>query len=324
MYKPDIKVLDCTIRDGGLMNNWDFSVEQVRKIYHALWAAGVDYMEIGYRHDKAMFPPEKSGVWRYSDDDTIRSVIDHVPEVPNRERPKISVMADIGKSVESDFTVPASESGIDLVRFATYAKDADKAKHFAEHCHALGFETSINLMAISHCTEFELHEALEAMVEAPVSTIVIIDSFGSLYSEQIHYLIQKYQKYIGDKKIDIGVHMHNNMQLAFANTIEGIIRGALRVDGTLYGMGRGAGNCTTELLLSFLKNPKYDVRPLLDVVSEIMLPLREKVEWGYLIPYLVTGALDEHPRGAIAWLKKPERDDFRQFFNLMIEGEPIT
>ena len=103
------------------------------------------------------------------------------------------------------------------------------------------------------------------MVEAPVSTIVIVDSFGALYSEQIAYLVQKYQKYIGDRKIDIGVHMHNNMQLAFANTIEGIIRGALRVDGTLYGMGRGAGNCTTELLLSFLKNPKYDVRPLLDV-----------------------------------------------------------
>jgi 4-hydroxy 2-oxovalerate aldolase len=118
--------------------------------------------------------------------------------------------------------------------------------------------------------------------------------------------------------------MHNNMQLAFANTIEGIIRGALRVDGTLYGMGRGAGNCTTELLLSFLKNPKYDVRPLLDAVSEIMLPMREKVEWGYLIPYLVTGALDEHPRGAIAWLKKPERDDFRQFYNRMLEGEPIS
>lgn len=324
MYRPEIKVLDCTIRDGGLMNNWDFTEEQVKKVYHALWAAGVDYMEIGYRHDKNMFPPDKSGAWRYSDDDVVRRVIEGVPEVEGKDRPKISIMADIGKSLESDVSVPASESPVDMVRFATYAKDADKAAHFAKHAHDLGYETCINLMAISHCGEFELHEALEAMVESPADAIVIVDSFGSLYSEQIAYLVQKYQKYIGDRKIDVGVHMHNNMQLAFSNTIEGIIRGVQRVDGTLYGMGRAAGNCCTELLLSFLKNPKYNVRPLLEVIGEVFVPMREKVEWGYLIPHLVTGSLDEHPRSALAWLKKPERNDFAQFYTLMKEDVPIT
>jgi 4-hydroxy 2-oxovalerate aldolase len=118
--------------------------------------------------------------------------------------------------------------------------------------------------------------------------------------------------------------MHNNQQLAFANTIEGIIRGANRLDGTLYGMGRAAGNCPTELLLSFLKNPKFDVRPLLEVISEIFIPMREKIEWGYLIPHMITGVLDEHPRAALAWLKKPERNEFGKFYELLLEGVPIA
>jgi 4-hydroxy 2-oxovalerate aldolase len=324
MYRPEIKVLDCTIRDGGLMNNWDFSMDQVKRIYQALWEAGVDHMEIGYRHDKEMFPPEKSGPWRHCDVELVHEVVTSAEEVEDKERPRIAVMADIGKSVESDFTLPAAESAVDMVRIATYAKDADKAVHFAKHCKDLGYEISINLMSISHCTEFELHEALQAMVESPADVICVVDSFGALYSEEVAYLVQKYQKYVADRPIEIGVHMHNNMQLAFSNTIEGVIRGANRLDGTLYGMGRGAGNCCTELLLSFLKNPKFDVRPVLSVISDIMLPMREKIEWGYLIPYMVTGSLDEHPRSAIAWLGKPERNDFTTFYDKMREGVPIS
>ncbi len=323
MYRPEIKVLDCTVRDGGLTNNWEFSMDEVKTIYAALWAAGVDYMEIGYRHDREMFPPDKSGPWRYCEEALVREVIEGAEECADKERPKIAVMADIGKSVESDFPLPASESALDMVRVATYAKDADKAVAFVKHCHDLGYETSINLMAISHCGEFELAEALEAMANSPADVIVIVDSFGALYCEQIAYLCQKYQKCIGDRKMEVGVHMHNNMQLAFANTVEGIIRGSNRVDGTLYGMGRGAGNCCTELLLSFLKNPRYDVRPVLDAISQVMLPMREKFEWGYLVPYMITGALDEHPRGAIAWLKRPERDDFREFHKRMVAGVAI-
>ncbi|NUP90773.1 MAG: nucleoid-structuring protein H-NS [Candidatus Sumerlaeia bacterium] len=323
MYRPEIKVLDCTIRDGGLMNNWDFSMDVVKKVYRALWAAGVDYMEIGYRHDTVQHDVTKSGIWRFCPEEVIREVIHGVAEVPGKERPKISVMADIGKSVESDF-LPKAESVVDMVRVATYDKQADKAVAFAKHCRALGYEVSINLMAISHCTEFEMHEALEAFKEAPVSVVVVVDSFGALYSEQVAYLVQKYQKYFTGKSIEVGIHMHNNQQLAFANTIEGIIRGANRLDGTLYGMGRAAGNCPTELLLSFLKNPKFDVRPLLDVISEVFIPLREKVEWGYLIPHMITGVLDEHPRAALAWLKKPERNEFGKFYQLLLEGVPIA
>ncbi|GAH72372.1 unnamed protein product, partial [marine sediment metagenome] len=88
----------------------------------------------------------------------------------------------------------------------------------------------------------------------------------ALYSEEIRFLVETYQKYIKTK--EVGVHCHNNQQLAFANTIEGIIRDANYVDGTLFGLGRSAGNCPLELLLGFLKNPKFNITPILDVISK--------------------------------------------------------
>ena len=97
-----------------------------------------------------------------------------------------------------------------------------------------------------------------------------MDSFGALYSETVHYLVEKFQMYLKTK--EIGVHFHNNQQLAFANTIEGIIKGANYLDGTLYGLGRAAGNCPLELLLGFLKNPKFNLVPILDVIGKTHHP----------------------------------------------------
>ena len=110
------------------------------------------------------------------------------------------------------------------------------------------------------------------------------------------------------------MHAHNNQQLAFSNTIEAIIHDANYVDGSIYGLGRAAENCPTELLLGFLKNPKYDIRPILDVISKEFIPLRQKLEWGYVIPYAITGILDEHPKTAIALRESNKKEDYREFY----------
>ena len=100
---------------------------------------------------------------------------------------------------------------------------------------------------------------------------------------------EKYNKYVG-------IHAHNNQQLAFANTIEALSRGVSYLDVTVSGMGRGAGNCASEILLGFLKNPKYNILPILDILEKEILPLKEQgVIWGYDIPYLLTGQLNQHP-----------------------------
>jgi 4-hydroxy 2-oxovalerate aldolase len=121
----------------------------------------------------------------------------------------------------------------------------------------------------------------------------------------------------------IGIHTHNNCQLAYGNTIQAIIDGANMLDASIYGIGRGAGNCPVELLLSFLKNPKFNIRPVLKVIQEHYLPLRAKIEWGYIIPYMISGMLNEHPRTAIAWRTQHNKDDFTGFFDQLTTPEVL-
>jgi len=152
-----------------------------------------------------------------------------------------------------------------------------------------------------------------------VNTVYVVDSFGSLYCENIDFLVGKYKKFLKTK--EIGIHSHNNQQLAYANTIQGIIDGCNYVDATLYGIGRAAGNCPLELIMGFLKNPKFDIRPVLDIISKEFLPMREKIEWGYLLPFAITGMFNEHPRSAMAIRKTSEKDDYVSFYNSLSATE---
>jgi 4-hydroxy 2-oxovalerate aldolase len=103
--------------------------------------------------------------------------------------------------------------------------------------------------------------------------------------------------------------------LAFANTIESVIQNINYLDGTIWGIGRAAGNCPLELLLGFLKNPKFDIRPILEVLQSDFVELRESVEWGYTIPYVITGILDLHPRAAMKLRSSAQKDEYLDFYN---------
>ncbi len=314
MYREQIKVLDCTIRDGGLMNNHQFSLDFVRTVFKALSEAGVDYIEVGYKNSRELFSPEEYGPWKFCDDDDIRKITDGI-----ESNAKISVMVDIGR-VNVDDVKPASESPVDMVRVATYVKDIDKAIAMANSFHAKGYETTINIMAVSRDQGPALDEALQQIeAESKIDALYLVDSFGSFYQENIEDLVKKYQSLAPSK--EIGFHGHNNQQLAFSNTIEAIIHGANYLDATVYGLGRAAGNCTLELLLGFLKNPKFDIRPVLDLISKEFIPLREKLEWGYVIPYAIAGMLNEHPKMAMALRNSEHKDNFREFYESLVGPE---
>jgi 4-hydroxy 2-oxovalerate aldolase len=310
MYREDIKVLDCTIRDGGLINAHYFEDDFVREVYKAVSAANVDYMEIGYRCSKNIMSPDEFGKWKFCTEDDIRRTIDGI-----ESNTKLSVMVDIGR-VEKDDILPCKDSVVDMIRVATYVKDVDKAIDLANEVMDKGYEATINIMAISVALDNELDEALAQIEkETKVLAVYIVDSFGALYSENIQYLTDKYKKFLKTK--EIGIHGHNNQQLGYANTIQGIIEGCNYVDGTIYGIGRAAGNCPLELLIGFLKNPKFDLCPIMEVITKEFLPLREKIEWGYLIPYAITGMFNEHPRTAMALRKTSKKDNYREFFESM-------
>ena len=314
MYREEIKVLDCTVRDGGLINAHYFDDNFVREVYKAVSSAGVDYMEIGYRCSRSIMSPDEFGKWKFCDEDDIRRAIDGI-----ESRTKLSVMVDVGR-VEKKDILPCKDSVVDMVRVATYVKDVDKAIDLVNDAVDKGYEGSVNIMAISRALDNELDEALAQLeAESKASVIYIVDSFGALYSESVQYLVNKYKKFLKSK--EVGIHGHNNQQLGYANTIQGIIEGCNFVDATIYGIGRAAGNCPLELLIGFLKNPKFDLRPILDVISKEFLPLRQKIEWGYILPYAITGMFNEHPRAAMNLRKTGGKDNYREFYESMSATE---
>lgn len=314
MFREKIKVLDCTIRDGGLMNKHDFNAHFVRAVFKAIAEAGIDYMEIGYKNSKKLFSEKEYGTWKFCDDDDIRKVTEGIPS-----KTKISVMVDVDRVDVNDIK-PKNESPVDMIRTACYVKDVDKAIFLANHFADKGYETTVNLMAISKVLEVELTECFAQLEkECKCNVVYIVDSNGSLYQETTEYLIKKAKSIIKTK--EIGFHAHNNQQLAFGNTIEAIIHNANYLDVTVYGLGRAAGNCPTELLLGFLKNPRYDIRPILDLISKEFIPLREKIEWGYVIPYAITGILDEHPRAAMELRSGEQKENYREFWDNLAGSE---
>lgn len=313
--RNDIKVLDATIRDGGLCNNFEFTDEFVTELYKTNIKSGVDYMEFGYRASKKMFDPEKFGKWKFCTEEDIRSIVgDNISDM------KISVMADVGRCDFKEDFIPKSESVIDMVRVACYIHQIPAAVEMVEHFHNLGYETTCNIMAVSQANTDQVAEALEMLGNSSVDVIYLVDSYGSLYPETAEELAKKYLE-AGEKYGKaIGFHAHNNQNLAFANTIETMSYGVSYLDATAMGMGRGAGNCAMELLLGFLKNPKYNLYSLLTFIENYMVPLKESgITWGYDIQYMLTGQLNRHPREAMAFTAET-RKDYCEFYKSLLEN----
>ena len=308
-YRPDIKVVDCTIRDGGLVNNFYFDDEFVRNLYTANVAAGVEYMEFGYKASKEIFDVKEFGKWKFCDEQDIRDIVGD-----NNTDLKISVMADVGRTDYKKDIIPKTDSVIDMIRIATYINTIPAAIEMIHYCAEMGYETTINIMAVSTAAESELDLALDLLAQSEVGTIYLVDSYGSLYPEQIRRLADKYLKVAEKYGKKVGIHAHNNQQLAFANTIEACTVGVSYLDATMSGMGRGAGNCNMELLLGFLRNPKYSLNPVLKFLQNQMLPLKKTgLVWGCDVQYMLTGQQNQHPRTAIAFTAE-QREDYAAFY----------
>ncbi len=309
-FRPEIKVLDCTIRDGGLINSHLFEDEFVKAVYTTCIESGIDYMEMGYKGSKKLFAQDKFGDWKFCDEDHIRRIVGD-----NQGPLKLTAMADAEKTDYKEDILPKDQSVLDCIRVATYVHQLPTAIDMIKDAHDKGYETTCNIMAISTVSDAEIDQALEALVKTPVDTIVVVDSYGALYYEQIRALVTKYLAAGKEAGKEVGIHTHNNQQLAFANTIEAIIQGANRIDATMYGLGRGAGNCPMELLIGFLRNPKFKLRPILKLLEDYLLDIRQQVEWGPLVPYGVTGLLNQHPRAAMKVRDSEDKDKFAAFYD---------
>ena len=309
--RQSIRVIDATLRDGGIVNDFKFTDEFVKELYKTNIEAGVDYMEVGYKASKKLFDKSKFGKWKFCDDEDILNVIGDNAE----KKVKLAVMADVGRCDFKEDIRPRSESPIDLIRVACYVHQIPGALEIIEDAKNKGYEVSCNIMAISTAQEGDVKVALDMIGQSPVDCIYIVDSYGSIFPEQMQRICALYKEYADRYSKQLGVHAHNNQQLAFANTIEACGDGVDWLDATYSGMGRGAGNCFMENLLAFLKNPKYKFSETLKFIEKYMLQLKKDgVVWGYDVPYLVTGYLNQHPRAAMAFSKE-KRLDYSDFYN---------
>lgn len=312
-YRSSIKVVDATLRDGGLVNDFYFTDEFVRALYESNVKAGVDYMEMGYKASKEMFDQSKFGKWKFCDDDEIRAIVGD-----NDTNLKIAVMADVGRCDYKKDILSRSESPIDLIRVATYLNTIPAATNMIEDAKKKGYEVTCNIMAISNGQESDLRVALDILGQTSADVLYIVDSFGSLYPEQIARITDTYMEFAAKYGKQLGIHAHNNQQLAFANTIEAVGDGVDWLDATYAGMGRGAGNCAMELLLGFLRNPKYNNFYVIQFIEKYMNKLREDgVVWGFDLQYMMTGLLNQHPRAAIQFTKD-KRKDYAEFYKEVV------
>ena len=308
-----IQVLDCTIRDGGYLNEWDFSPQMVRDVYRRLSQAGIDYFEIGFRDAKGSTP-----LWRRCPEDELVKVKQGIRGA------KIVVMVDFGKAGPDDF-LPASESIIDMVRIAVHKNKVPQALDLAQQIKSKGYMVSVQLMGYPQYDDPERQELFRWLVNCPLDYVYVADSYGSLLPDQVEQLIRPLVSLEG---FEVGFHPHNNLQLAFANTLQAIKSGVHIVDTTLYGMGRGAGNLATETLLAYIQQhnrDKYNVIHALFCVDMYLLSLKRKFEWGYQLPFMLSAICKCHPYYAkeVVESRQYTVDELWKVLNLVKTCKPV-
>ncbi len=294
-----IQIFDCTIRDGGYVNNWHFSKEIVREVYRALSKAGVDFVELGFRSTDKYFDPQEYGPWRFSTEEDLLEVTSNIRGA------KIAIMGDFGK-IDLDDLPTKKNSCIDLVRVAVHKNKVFKAIDLLEDIKARGYLTSLQCMGYSCYTDGEKRDLIDALKKTNLDYVYVADSYGSIFPFHIKELFEPFLE-LG--QIKVGFHPHNNTQMAFANTLEAIRVGVDIVDASIYGIGRGAGNLPTEILVSYLLvqgDDKYNVIPVLNCIERYFLDLMKENPWGYQLPYMISGIFNSHPNYSKDLLRRKE------------------
>jgi 3-deoxy-manno-octulosonate cytidylyltransferase (CMP-KDO synthetase) len=291
----EVVSLDCTLRDGGYYTNWNFKLEMVQKLVYTLNSARVNIIELGYKS------PLKGGKFRKCNDKYIWSLL-------NNQLPSYSSLAfmidakdflfneNLDFKLLDDCISPSSESPFSICRIAIKWNEIKYAKILTEAVTKKGYKVIINLMGISSLDDNRLKNFITSFTKSKIKPLALYfaDSFGNLLPEKIAYLTNKLKSEID---CEIGIHAHDNLGLAFANTLVSIENGATFIDSTILGMGRGAGNLKTEQLLTFLefRGLDYNSNYFQIFNDNFIYDLKENYRWGFSQNYMISGLNSIHP-----------------------------
>ena len=274
------KLLDCTLRDGGYYTEWDFNAEIVRTYLNGMNNLPVDYIELGYRNN-----PEKEYLGKFG-----YCPVYLLKQIRELSKKKLAVMLNEKSTKVEDLKnlIEPINRLVDMIRLAVDPNNMLRAIELAKAVKAQGFEVGFNIMYMSKWDQYEgFYEQLQG-VNGVANIVNMVDSFGGVLPKEVEAIVKKLRQVLTCK---IGFHGHNNLEMGLINTITAIDCGVDSVDATILGMGRGAGNLNTELLLAYLnhKGIAVDFNALSDVITAFQ-PLFEQYRWGTQLPYMISGA----------------------------------
>ena len=303
-----MKLFDCSMRDGGYMNNWYFSKEQARACYSATKDCGIEYCEIGFRRNE-----HANGPWFYTPESLVNETYGDIvtPEC------RLAIMAQMGTFTIDDF-VPKSESLISMVRvlIAYHCKDKDDSKLDTELIHEtvdmckklreLGYEVSINIGRIDKMSDEQIQETCGIIKDAPIEYFYLADTYGNLGIYKMRQILANINKYYDGK---VGFHAHDNLKNASVKAIDALYNGADIVDVTFGGFGRGSGNAKSEYVLAH-----FEDRKLLPALLYTDKWIQSYKESG--VPYLLSGLKSMHVNYAIEVIEKHENLTMQQVWDV--------
>lgn len=274
------QILDCTFRDGGYYTDWDFNSDVIRTYLNGMNNLPIDYIELGYRNN-----PEKEYLGRFGYCPVY--LLKQIRELSNK---KLAVMLNEKSTEVEDLAelINPIKGLVDMVRLAVDPKNMLRAITLAKVVKEHGFEVGFNIMYMSKWDQYEDFYGQLQGVNDVADIVNMVDSFGGVFPKDVENTVKKLRQVLTCK---IGFHGHNNLEMGLINTLTAIDCDVDSVDCTILGMGRGAGNLNTELLLTYLnhKGLTVDFNALSDVIT-VFQPLYEQYRWGTQLPYMISGA----------------------------------
>ena len=306
-----MKILDCTLRDGGYYTDWDYPQSLIDTYFDCIKNLPIDVIEIGYIGHPKTINDYRGKFYYLSPLDTKKIKI----KVKNK---KIAIMIDTKDWTnlnELKKTLAKYSGIVDVIRFAVDWKNITKQKKMIKCAGNLNFQVCTNLM---YCHEFLKNKKLKSIISNIIEhsdVIYFVDSFGALLPGELSQIIKEFKQHYPTKKF--GFHGHNNLELALSNSIEAIKNNAYLVDSTITGMGRGAGNLKTELLLSYLKNLNTDKNVNFDILDKIVKKfenLKKNYNWGTNLPYMLSGS-NKIPQSNVTKFVNSNRLDYKDLLS---------
>lgn len=295
----NIKVLDCTLRDGGYINDWNFGKENIKKIIDKLSKANIDIIECGFISNKKT----------YDDNHTKFNTIEEFNSfIPSDYKGLAVCMMNFGEYNVSDLSLKA-DNKIGGIRIAFHKKDRFEALKLSKQIKDKGYKVFLQPMLSLSYSDEEFVQLIMLANEIDPFAFYIVDSFGSMDAEDLvrYYDLTKNNL---NSNINIGFHSHNNLQLSYSNTLMLLKKygnDKMIIDSSIYGMGRGAGNLNTELFLGQLnkiENYKYNTDYLFEIIDDVLYSIYRKNSWGYSLPYYFSAINCCHPNYASYLVEK--------------------